>query len=128
LALALLLAALALPVSPGRAQSGNGLYEPFPEAAIKERAQRYVEGLTSRTAEPGRRYSEAELERGAFVDADVAGRSVGPVRGADAPRGSPTERAGGGGTSEVPLPLQLALLALVLGGAVARTRGRGPGT
>lgn len=123
LALALLLTAMAVPISPGHAQSGTGLYEPFPEAAVKKRAQRYVEGLSSRTAAPGRRYSDAELATGAFVNPDASGA---PLRPAAGTVGLPaTRRAGGGAKSEVPLPLQLALLALVLGGTAAITLSRG---
>ena len=40
--LVVLLAGSAVSASVASAQSGNGLYEPFPEAAVKKRAERYV--------------------------------------------------------------------------------------
>jgi len=122
-----LLVASGLPAPRALAQSGNGLYEPFPEAAVKKRAQRYVEGLRGRTAEPGRRYSDAELAAGAFVRAGPKAPTLvvpgaDPTRaGSDAPRrdaGPATARAGGqsgsGGGGDLALPWQLLLLSLAL--------------
>ena len=127
LALALLLASAALPLAPSHGQSGNGLYEPFPEAAVKKRAQRYVEGLSSRTAQPAPRYSDARLAAGTFVDPD--GEPAAPLRPAvGAGRASATERAGGGATGTEPaLALQLGLIALVLAGIWAAVSTAGGG-
>ena len=44
------------------AQHGNGLYEPFPQAAVKKRAKRFV----SRLAIP-LRLDDKDLARGVFV-------------------------------------------------------------
>lgn len=121
-----LVAAAALTAQSAVAQSGNGLYEPFPEAAVKKRAQRYVEGLRGRTSEPERRYSDAELAAGAFVRAGPDGPSLAPAGAA--PSGPHTAagpasaragaaRAGPGG--DLALPWQLLLLALALTAPVA---------
>jgi hypothetical protein len=100
---ALLGAALALPSAAG-AQSGNGLYEPFPKAAVEKRAKRFVERL--RFSEPVR-FTDAQLERGSFVDP----RSVGLGEGlATAGNGAASERAGVGRDGVgIPLGLQIAL-------------------
>ncbi len=93
------------------AQSGNGLYEPFPEAAVKNRAQRYVGRLGDRAPLPGRRYSDAELAAGVFVRPDRRGPSLGPLE-----TESPDEvstRAGARPGSDMPLTIQLLLLVLV---------------
>lgn len=119
-----------LPVAPAAAQSGNGLYEPFPEAAVKKRAQRYVDGLRGRTAEPERRYSDAELAAGTFVRAGPAGPALKPAGAAGEARGagaqSASVRAGGGGTVNVALPLQLFLLVLALALPTAAILKRAP--
>ncbi len=94
------------------AQSGNGLYEPFPEAAVKKRAQRYVERLGDRTPEAARRYSDAQLDAGVFVRPDPRGPALRP-RESESP-GPATTRAGAGARSGVPVPIQLLLVALVL--------------
>jgi hypothetical protein len=110
LATAVLVLALAPAVS---AQSGNGLYEPFPKAAVEKRAKRFVDRL--RFGEPVR-FSDAELERGAFVDP-----SARSVRGGDA-----SARAGvGGGEAGVPLAAQILLIALAIA-ALPLLAGRRP--
>ena len=59
-------AALVLALVPAaHAQNGNGLYEPFPKAAVEKRAKRFVERL--RLGEDVR-FSDGELDRGTFVD------------------------------------------------------------
>jgi hypothetical protein len=100
------------------AQSGNGLYEPFPEAAVKQRAQRYVERLGDRAPGAGRRFSDAQLARGVFVSDDQ--------RLAPAKRGEATARAGSSEPADMALPLQLLLLlaALALPSAALIRRGR----
>lgn len=99
--------------APGAsAQSGNGLYEPFPEAAVKKRAQRYVERLGDRTPEAGRRYSDAELDAGVFVHPDPRSPALRPLD-SESP-GPASTRAGGDTGSNVPLPIQLVLLAAAL--------------
>jgi hypothetical protein len=103
------------------AQSGNGLYEPFPEAAVKERAQRYVERLGDRTPGSRRPFSDAELERGVFVDPDRSGVAEPALRpGA----GGASARSGAAGEDGLALPVQLLLLgAALLLPTVALTRG-----
>jgi len=84
------------------AQSGNGLYEPFPKAAVEKRAKRFVERLRLGEAI---RFSDAELDRGAFVD-PKAGR----VRGGEA-----SARAGiEGSEAAVPVAAQVLLIALAI--------------
>ena len=96
-------AALVLAIAPtASAQSGNGLYEPFPKAAVEKRAKRFVERL--RLGEEIR-FSHAELERGTFV---------GP-RAASVPAGAASARAGvDSGDSDVPVVLQVLLIALAI--------------
>ena len=95
--------ALVLACAPtASAQSGNGLYEPFPKAAVEKRAKRFVERL--RLGEEVR-FSNGELERGAFV-----GPSVAAVSG-----GGASERAGvDSGDGGVPVILQILLIALAI--------------
>lgn len=57
---------LALPAAPAAAQHGNGLYEPFPKAAVRKRAKRFIERLPVGAA--GVRFSDRQLARGVFVD------------------------------------------------------------
>jgi hypothetical protein len=68
-------AVLGLP-STASSQSGNGLYEPFPKAAVDKRAKRFVERLRLGEAV---RFSNAELDRGVFVDP-----RAGSLRGGEA--------------------------------------------
>jgi hypothetical protein len=69
---AMLVASAALPAAAA-AQHGNGLYEPFPRAAVLERAKRFVERLRSPNAAERLRFSDEQLVRGAFVDPRVTG-------------------------------------------------------
>jgi hypothetical protein len=57
--------------APAGAQSGNGLYEPFPSAAPRERAERFVERLDARPV------SDEEFERGTFTGAGLEPASAG---------------------------------------------------
>ena len=107
-------AALLLALAPNAsAQGGNGLYEPFPKAAVDKRAKRFVERL--RFGESVR-FSDAELEHGTFV---------GP-RAQGAPRGEASARAGvKGGKNDVPLAAQVLLIALAIA-ALPLLAGRRP--
>ena len=88
--------------STASAQSGNGLYEPFPKAAVEKRAKRFVERL--RLGEEVR-FSNAELNRGTFVDS-----TADSVRG-----GGPSARAGvDDNDMGVPVVLQILLIALAI--------------
>lgn len=107
-------AALVLGLAPGAsAQSGNGLYEPFPKAAVEKRAKRFVERLQLGDAI---RFSDAELERGVFVDRKAGGPGAG---GASA-------RAGVGGEADgIPAAAQVLLIALAVA-ALPLLAGRRP--
>ena len=100
---AVTVAALVVALAPNAsAQSGNGLYEPFPKAAVEKRAKRFVERLNLGEAV---RFSDAELDRGVFVN---PGRPT-PAAGA------PSARAGvGGESSGLPVLAQIVLLALAI--------------
>jgi hypothetical protein len=107
-------AALVLALAPAvSAQSGNGLYEPFPKAAVEKRAKRFVERLRLGEAT---RFSNADLERGVFVDP-----SAGRVRG-----GKASARAGvRGSDTGVPVAAQVVLVALAIA-ALPLLAGRRP--
>ena len=96
-------AALVLAFAPtASAHSGNGLYEPFPKAAVEKRAKRFVERL--RLGEEVR-FSDGELERGTVVDPKARA-----LRGDGA-----SARAGvESGDSGVPVVLQVLLIALAI--------------
>ena len=98
--------AAGLPAGTASGQSGSGLYEPFPEAAVKKRAQRYIESLGERTADPHRRFSDAQLDAGVFVGPGVI--PPGLTLSGERTRGAASARAAGGG-SDVGLWLQLLL-------------------
>jgi hypothetical protein len=104
------------------AQTGNGLYEPFPKAAVEKRAKRFVDQL--RFQEPVR-FSNAQLERGAFVDARAV--QIDEPLSESAARGeaSARARADRGDADGVPLPAQVLLLALATA-ALALLAGRRP--
>jgi hypothetical protein len=106
---------LALPAT-AFAQSGNGLYEPFPKAAVDKRAKRFVERL--RLGEEVR-FSKDELNRGVFVGSEKGAAS----------RGQASARAGAGdgeqGGSGVPVVLQVLLVALAIA-ALPLLAGRRP--
>ena len=112
---ALVTAALVLALAPAvSAQSGNGLYEPFPKAAVEKRAKRFVDRL--RFGEP-LRFSDTQLEQGVFVGTDAAGGAT---------RGQASDRAGvGEGESDVPLAAQILLIALAIS-ALQLLAGRRP--
>ena len=98
---------------PAFAQGGNGLYEPFPKAAVEKRAKRFVERL--RFGESVR-FSDAELQRGTFVDPRT--EAVGGGRA--------STRAGvGDGKNDVPLAAQILLIALAIA-ALPLLAGRRP--
>jgi hypothetical protein len=117
----LLVAALgvggALPAA-ALAQHGNGLYEPFPKAAVKERAKRFIERLPLGSS--GKiRFRDDELARGVFVDPRAMGVAAG-LRGSSARAdagGSPSSRAGanhGDGDGGLPALVQIALVLIAV--------------
>jgi hypothetical protein len=112
---ALATAALVLAIAPAvSAQSGNGLYEPFPKAAVEKRAKRFVDRL--RFGEP-LRFSDTQLERGVFVGAPAVQGAAG---------GEASARAGvDEGKSDVPLAAQVLLIALAIA-ALPLLAGRRP--
>ena len=109
----LISSALVLALAPiAYGQGGNGLYEPFPKAAVEKRAKRFVERLRFGEAT---RFSDAELSRGTFI---------GP--GVEAPRGKASARAGvESGKNDVPLAAQILLIALAIA-ALPLLAGRRP--
>jgi hypothetical protein len=111
----LAIAALSLAFAPAAsAQGGNGLYEPFPKAAVEKCAKRFVDRL--RFGEP-LRFSDTQLERGVFVGALAAQAAA---------RGEASARAGvDEGKSDVPLALQILLIALAIA-ALPLLAGRRP--
>ena len=119
---ALLVAALAagaaLP-AVASAQHGNGLYEPFPQAAMRERAKRFVHRLPLPPAAAKAHLGDEELARGMFLDPGL------PPSGP----GSASARAGAGddgGSSLSPLTqIALLLLAVVALPVLAARRPRG---
>ena len=111
---ALVTAALLLALAPAvSAQSGNGLYEPFPKAAVEKRAKRFVDRL--RFGEP-LRFSDAQLERGVFV----APADQSAARGQASARAGVRDRGAG-----VPLVAQILLIALAIA-ALPLLAGRRP--
>jgi hypothetical protein len=112
---ALVTAAFLLALAPAvSAQSGNGLYEPFPKAAVEKRAKRFVDRL--RFGEP-LRFSDAQLDQGVFVGAPAA---------QSAPSGDASARAGvRDGEGGVPLVAQILLIALAIA-ALPLLAGRRP--
>src|SRR5919109_5642431 len=101
LLVALLAASAAALPATASAQHGNGLYEPFPRAAVLERAKRFVERFRSPNAARRLRFSEQQLARGAFVAPAVTGlpkgSGLGPT-GAGAASARAGVRGGGGGS------------------------------
>lgn len=107
-------AALLLALAPtAGAQSGNGLYEPFPKAAVDKRAKRFVERLRLGEAV---RFSDSELNRGVFVDPEA-----GTERGREASARAGIEESDSG----VPVALQILLIALAIA-ALPLLAGRRP--
>ncbi len=96
LLVAALAASAALP-AVASAQHGNGLYEPFPEAAVRERAKRFVERLPLPAAV---RLGDEQLERGVFVDPRLGSLSprsrIGACRGGRRQRLCPVSSDAGG--------------------------------
>ena len=110
-------AALVLAIAPtASAQSGNGLYEPFPKAAVEKRAKRFVERL--RLGEKVR-FSKDELNRGVFVGPQDRTTSRG---GASARAGVDGAHGSGSG---VPVVVQILLVALAIA-ALPLLAGRRP--
>lgn len=119
-----LLACAAL-AAPASAQTGNGLYEPFPGPASKLRAKRFIEGLPGDGTQARRplTLSDEELERGVFVSAgavrdSAAGSTAGPA-------GGPSSRATGsavGPSFGWPLGILLVLAAVGAPRALAGLR------
>jgi hypothetical protein len=122
----LVASAAALPAAAA-AQHGNGLYEPFPRAAVLERAKRFVERLRSPNAVEKLRFSDEQLARGAFVDPRVTGLPDNGGLGRTA-AGAASARAGvaGGGGSSLTLWAQIPLVLLAIV-AFAVLSGRRPG-
>jgi len=114
--LALAIAAVLVAAPAAHAQSGNGLYEPFPEGIRKDRAVLFVERLG---LGEGPRLTIGELERGRFL-ASEDGETL-PAHGGSAGASDRAGTADGGG-------LDLAELALVgaaaLGAALLLARRR----
>jgi hypothetical protein len=93
LLVALLLAGTAARPDTAAAQHGNGLYEPFPRAAVLERAKRFVEGFRFPRAAERLRFSDEQLARGVFVDTRVTGLPKGDGLGRT-PAAAASARAG----------------------------------
>jgi hypothetical protein len=105
--------------APAMGQTGNGLYEPFPAAASRERAKRFVSQLPGAAgqADPVSVGTRA-LERGVVVDPRALGQA--------SASGAPAARALGGSGFRPsfgwPLALVLAVLALAAPLALAARR------
>jgi len=96
--------------SPALAQTGNGLYEPFPDGIRKDRAVLFVERLG---LGEGPRYTVKDLERGEFLDG--AGADSLPAGGDAASRRAGVSDGGGGVAPALWLSLLgAALLAMAL--------------
>ena len=127
LLVALLVATAAARPATAPAQHGNGLYEPFPRAAVLERAKRFVEGFRSPGAAERLRFSDAQLARGAFVEPRVTGLPKAGGLGRTA-AGAASARAGvdeGGGSWLAPgVWITLVLIAVVTFAVLAGRRPR----
>ena len=129
LLVALLAASAVVLPATAPAQHGNGLYEPFPRAAVLERAKRFVDRFRLSEGARKLRFSEAQLSRGAFVDPAVTGLPKGSGLGRVG-AGAASARAGvdGGGGSWLAAGAHVALVLLaivvlaVLGGRRPRRR------
>ena len=96
--------------SPALAQTGNGLYEPFPDGIRKDRAVLFVERLG---LGEGPRYTVTDLERGEFLDG--AGPESLSAGGESASRRAGVSDDGGGSAPALWLSLLgAALLAMAL--------------
>jgi hypothetical protein len=98
------------------AQSGNGLYEPFPKAAVDKRAKRFVERLRLGEAV---RFSNEELDRGVFVAPNVGAARAGGASTRAGVEGSVQSESG------VPVAVQVLLVALAIA-ALPLLAGRRP--
>jgi hypothetical protein len=127
LLVALLVASAAGKPATAAAQHGNGLYEPFPRAAVLERAKRFVEGFRFPAAAERLRFSDEQLARGVFVDTRVTGLPKGGGLGRTG-AGAASARAGvddGGGSWLAPgVWITLVLLAVVAFAVLAGRRPR----
>ena len=121
---AVLVASVALPVAAA-AQHGNGLYEPFPRAAVLERAKRFVERLGEHNPAAQLRFSDKQLARGAFVDARVTGLPEGAGLARTGP-GPASSRAGveSSRDSWLAVMIQIALVLLAIGALAVLSRRR----
>jgi hypothetical protein len=108
-AVASLLVCMAI-AAPAMAQTGNGLYEPFPAAASKARAKRFVSELpgVGGRAEPVS-VSDRQLQRGVIVDPRAL-RTPAPAAGLASSRA----RGATGFAPSFGWPLALVLAALAL--------------
>jgi hypothetical protein len=117
------LAAAMLALAPvAGAQSGNGLYEPFPKAAVEKRAKRFVERLPLAESVT---FSDSQLQEGAFVDPRAVSLDEGLGQ---VPPAAASARAGAGGErgSGVPAVVQVLLVVLAVA-ALPLLAGRRPG-
>jgi hypothetical protein len=121
---AVLVAGAALPVAAA-AQHGNGLYEPFPRAAVLERAKRFVERLGEHKPAEQLRFSDEQLARGAFVDPRVTGLPDGAGLARTGPEAA-SSRAGveSGRGSWLAAMVQIALVLLAIGVLAVLSRRR----
>lgn len=93
--------------APAMGQTGNGLYEPFPAAASKARAKRFVSELPGvRGGAESVAVGDRDLQGGVVVDA----RSLGPPP-ASAGVASARARGAAGFSPSIGWPLALVLLA-----------------
>ena len=121
---AVLVASAALP-GAAAGQHGNGLYEPFPRAAVLERAKRFVERLGAHRAAEQLRFSDEQLARGAFVDGRVTGLPDGGGLARTGP-GAASSRAGveSDRGSWPAVVIQIALVLLAIGALAVLPRRR----
>ncbi len=111
-ALALAVLSIALTAAPAQAQTGGGLYEPFPTPAPESQVKRYIARLPGSSARSAEQTSDRDLREGKFL-----GRSLPASAGA----GQATSRAESGADVAGALA-GLAVIALVIGSALAITR------
>jgi hypothetical protein len=106
--------------APAMAETGNGLYEPFPAAASKARAKRFLSQLPGLggQVEP-LSVTDRELQRGVIVDRTALGASV-PADGLASARARGS--AGFGPSFGWPLAIVLFGLALATPFALAARR------
>lgn len=119
-ALASLLVCMAM-AAPAMGETGNGLYEPFPAAASKARAKRFVSqlpGVGGRAESVS--VSDRDLRRGVVVDHRALGSA--PIAAGLA---SSRARGSAGFGPSIGWPLGLALIALVLAAPFALAARRG---